>query len=279
MICGRNCAVKKNNINQYVITNIESTLRLYEFVFDNVDSTETVLSEPEIELNILKAYLLFNELKNDAENTANESTKHVQQDRAKALILAQMFQYFDIVNYSYKQELLVQIEKAIYLYKFLEKRLPVLYHKYIEYYNCKSWQEIMSNITALAYIYWTRTDMDSYLNLMIDPNDKLYEWKCAFIERLTTENKVEDIDFRILRSHPFFKINKGEYCVVYGYFLLELIHKGVYFKLNELNDQLPENDKIKGFRSFYCDHFSEKTLLYNVTAGHLVPADFQLFII
>lgn len=255
---------EKSDISRYIITNIESTLRLYEFVFDNIDSTETYLSEPEIEINILKVYLLFNEIKNNAENTASISTENIQQDRAKALMLAQMFQYFDIVNYSYKQELLVQTEKAIYLYKFLEKRLHILYHKYIEYYNCKNWQDLMSNITSFAYIYWARSDMDSYLNLIIDPDDKLYEWKCTFIECLTTENKVEDIDFRILRSHPFFKIKKGEYCVVYGYFLLELIYKGVYFKLNELNSQLPENDKIKGFRSFYFDNFSERTLLYNV---------------
>ena len=98
---------EKSDISRYIITNIESTLRLYEFVFDNIDSTETYLSEPEIEINILKVYLLFNEIKNNAENTASISTENIQQDRAKALMLAQMFQYFDIVNYSYKQELLV----------------------------------------------------------------------------------------------------------------------------------------------------------------------------
>ena len=122
----------------------------------------------------------------------------------------------------------------------------------------------MSHITAFAYIYYGRKDKDSYVNLKIDPNDDSYEWKCTFIERLTAQNEIKDIDFRILRSHPFFKIEAGEYCVVYGYFLLELIYKGVYFKLNELNNQLSQEDKIKGFRAFYCDHFSERTLLYNV---------------
>ena len=39
-------------------------------------------------------------------------TKDIKQNRAKALLLTQMFQYFDITNYNYKQELLVQTEKA-----------------------------------------------------------------------------------------------------------------------------------------------------------------------
>ena len=72
------------------------------------------------------------------------------------------------------------------------------------------------------------------------------------------------MDFRILRSHPIYKESRGNYYFVYGYFLLELIYKGVYFKLNELNAKLPKNQQIKGFRSFYCDYFSEQTLLYNV---------------
>ena len=255
---------EKTNIEHYLITNIESTLRLYEFVFDNISSMETILSEKQIERNVLKAYLLFNTQKNNGDNVADESTKGIQYDRAKALLLALMFQYFDITNYSYKQELLVQTEKAIYLYNYLSNCLPSLYQKYISYYDCKNWQELMRHITAFAYIYWGRKDKESYVNLLIDPHDELYDWKCAFIERLTVGNKIEDIDFRNLRSHPFFKIAKNEFCLVYGYFLLELIYKGVYFKLNELNNQLSDKEKIKGFRSFYCDHFSERTLLYNV---------------
>lgn len=260
----RKLCQEKSDIDRYIITNIESTLRLYEFVFDNITCTETTLSDAEIEINILKVYLLFNEQKNRGDYLACESTKDIKQNRAKALLLTQMFQYFDITNYNYLQELLVQTEKAIYLYNYLAEKLPVLYNKYVEYYDCKNWQELMSHITAFAYIYYGRKDKDSYVNLKIDPNDGSYEWKCTFIERLTAQNEIEDIDFRILRSHPFFKIEAGEYCVVYGYFLLELIYKGVYFKLNELNNQLSQEDKIKGFRAFYCDHFSERTLLYNV---------------
>ena len=262
----RNLENSKDNIDHYAITNIESSLRLYEYVFDNINAVETTLSEPEIEMNVFKAYLLFNAQINSGDNTASESTKHIQEGRAKALLLAQMFQYFDITNYRFRQELYVQTVKAIYLYEFLSsnEKTQLLYEKYLEYYNCADWQEFMQFMTSFAYIYWGRDDDQTYVNLLVDPSDKEYDKKCEFIEKLVIDAGIEDMDFRILRSHPIYKESRGNYYFVYGYFLLELIYKGVYFKLNELNAKLPKNQQIKGFRSFYCDYFSEQTLLYNV---------------
>jgi hypothetical protein len=261
----KNLQERKDNIDNYFVTNIESSLRLYEYVFDNIKAVETTLSGPEIEMNVFKVYLLFNAQINSGDNTASESTKHIQEGRAKALLLAQMFQYFDITNYRFRQELYVQTVKAIYLYEFLSsnEKTQLLYKKYLEYYNCADWQEIMQFMTSFAYIYWGREDDQTYVNLLVDPSDKEYDKKCEFIEKLVIDTDIEDIDFRILRSHPIYKKSKGNYYFVYGYFLLELIYKGVYFKLNELN-KLPKNEQIKEFRSFYCDYFSEQTILYNV---------------
>lgn len=262
----RNLEKSKDYIDHYVITNIESSLRLYEYVFDNINAVETTLSKPEIEINVFKAYLLFNAQLNSVDNTASESTKHIQKDRTKALLLAQMFQYFDITNYQFRQELYVQMVKAIYLYEFLSSNgnTRLLYEKYLEYYKCSDWQEFMRFIISFACIYSGRENNQTYVNLLVDPSDKEYDKKCEFIEKLVIDAGIEDMDFRILRSHPIYKESRGNYYFVYGYFLLELIYKGVYFKLNELNTKLPKNEQIKGFRSFYCDYFSEQTLLYNV---------------
>lgn len=256
----------KENIDKYVITNIESSLRLYEYVFDNISAVETTLSAPETEMNVFKAYLLFNAQINSGDNISSESTRHIQEGRAKALLLAQMFQYFDITNYRFKQELYVQTVKAIYLYEFLSsnEKTQLLYEKYLNYYDCADWHDFMQLMTSFAYIYWGRENEQTYVNLLVDPSDKEYDKKCAFIEKLVIEADIEDMDFRVLRSHPIYKESKGNYYIIYGYFLLELIYKGVYFKLNELNAKLSKNDQIKGFRSFYCDYFSERTLLYNV---------------
>lgn len=206
-----NLQKSKYNINNYVITNIESSLRLYEYVFKNINADETTLSGPEIEMNVFKVYLLFNAQINSGDNTASESTKHIQEGRAKALLLAQMFQYFDITNYRFRQELYVQTVKAIYLYEFLSlnEKTQLLYKKYLEYYNCPDWQQFMQFMTSFAYIYWGREDDQTYVNLLVDPSDKEYEKKCEFIEKLVIDTDIEDIDFRILRSHPIYKKVKG----------------------------------------------------------------------
>lgn len=262
----------KSNINHYVVTSIEVSLRFYEYVFDNIDVDKTILSEGDVELNVFKAYLLFNAKINSEGDTAINSTKHIQDGRAVALLLAQMFQYFDITNYRFIQELYVQTVKAICLYEFLssDKETESLFEKYLEYYDCSNWKELLRLITSFAYIYYGRGDLQGYLELVVDPSDDEFDEKCNFIEKLTIDDRsveVEDIDFRVLRCHPIYKKNRGVYYVVYGYFLLELIYKGVYFKLRELNSKQPKENQIKNLRSFYCDRFSEQTLLYDVLRG------------
>lgn len=256
----------KANIDKYIITNIESSLRFYEYVFDNIEAVETTLSAPEVELNVFKAYLLFNTQFNSGDDTASKTTRHIQEGRAKAFLLAQMFQYFDITHYRVMQELYVQTVKAIYLYNFLSsnEKTQVLYKKYLEYYDCADWQDLMQHMTSLTFIILKKEDEQTYVKLSIDSSDKEYDQKCKFLEKLVIDKDIEDIDFRILRSHPIYKESEGKYYYIYEYFLLELIYKGVYFKLKELNDSLPKEEQIKGFRSYYCDYFSEQTLFYKV---------------
>ena len=255
----------RTDIENCVITNIESSLRFYEYVFDKIDTDKTTIPETEVEINVLKVYLLFNSQINSGDNTASESTKHIKEGRAKAMLLAQAFQYFDITNYRYIQELYVQTAKAIRLYNFLSsnEKTQLLYQIYLEYYNCSDWQDLMRYMTSFSYIYLEAKNQQTFVNLKVDPSDEEYDKKCKFIEKLVIDTNIEDMDFRVLRSHPIYRKEKGDYYIIYVYFLLELIYKGVYFKLKELNNKLSNEQQIKGFRSFYCDYFSEQTLLYN----------------
>ena len=47
-------------------------------------------------------------------------------------------------------------------------------------------------------------------------------------------------------------------------FLNEKLFKGLYFKLSEINETLTKSEKIVDFKSVYCDHISEKKILYSV---------------
>jgi hypothetical protein len=95
---------------------------------------------------------------------------------------------------------------------------------------------------------------------------KKFENSCRFIEKLNVDESeiLNDYDFKKIRSKPFYKVEQGIYRIIYGLFVIELIHKGVFFKLNEINNGLKDGDKIKNFRSLYCDDFSEKYLLYKL---------------
>lgn len=74
----KNLQERKDNIDNYSVTNIESSLRLYEYVFDNINAVETTLSESEIEINVFKACLLSKAQINAGDSTASESTKHIK---------------------------------------------------------------------------------------------------------------------------------------------------------------------------------------------------------
>jgi hypothetical protein len=45
---------------------------------------------------------------------------------------------------------------------------------------------------------------------------------------------------------------------------MEKIFQSLYFTLNKINSSLPKSQKIKDFRSFYGDEFSEQALVYKV---------------
>jgi hypothetical protein len=56
---------------------------------------------------------------------------------------------------------------------------------------------------------------------------------------------------------------KSTYRIIYNLFVVEKIFKGLYFLLRDINDELPEEFKIKQFKSFNGDEFSEKILCCN----------------
>lgn len=177
-------------------------MRFYEYVYDKINTDTTTLSLAEMEMNVFKVYLLFNTQINLGDNTADESTRDIQYNRSQALLLAQMFQYFDITNYEFVGELYVRIVKAIELHRFLSshKDMQSLYKKYLEYYECSDWEEVIRNTIACI-----KKKESGYVNLVVDVSDEKFDEKCDFIEKLVVDASIEDVDFRILRSHPIYR--------------------------------------------------------------------------
>ena len=257
---------RRHDLNKCIITNTQSSLRFFEYVYDNIECTDTVLKEEEIEVRILKAYLLFNDLIIRNQDKALHSVMKIEDDlkRVKAFFLTTTFEYYDIVNYTYKNELSTQIIKANYLYDFLSTQVDLrqLYGEYLKFFECTGWKEVQKKIIVFAFNYLIKDDK-AFLEYMI-AQDEHYQEYCNFMNKLTKKVVVSDFDFCSFRSSPIYNIEEGKYGVIYGYFLLEIIYKGMYFRLKELNELLPEGVKKKNFRGYYCDKFSECWLLYQV---------------
>lgn len=258
--------LEQENNGIVTIINTRSSLKLFEFAFDNLNE-ENLQTDPESEINLFKAYLLINQQIINDENKIEATTEHLSSElKLTGVILTQSFPYSDIQNYNSKELLSSQIIKSIYLFEFLEnnKETNILLQHYLAYFKSPTWREHLKSLFPLA-IRPFMDNKESHTDIIIEKNDKFNE-SAEFIDKLIIKDKeaIQDHDYRTLRSFPYYKVDEGIYRLTFIVFAIELLHKGIYFKLNEINNNLPENEQIKGLRSLYCHHFSENHLLYSI---------------
>lgn len=249
-----------NIINHYTI------LQLFEFCFDNIKDKFSQ-TEAETQINIFKSILLLNERINEKQNI----TEDFRENKDNLLSLARLsvtlsFPYSDIINYDKKEILATQFIKSIFFFEFLESNsesnaLLIEFLNHFKTLDWKSYLRTLSNI-ALAVI---KNPNEGHTNIAIS-KDENFESTCNFLENLIVNDTdiIKDYDFIKIRSKPFYKLNDGVYGIIYGLFVLELIHKGVFFKILEIHKKNKCEYKIKNFRSYYCFEFSEKYLLYKL---------------
>jgi hypothetical protein len=139
-----------------------------------------------------------------------------------------------------------------------------LNQSFLKLFNCQSSDEYLKRIIPLGISVIIK-GREGHLDIDVRA-DEDYESNLTFLDNLVVldHEPITDIDFRKLRTTPFYKIEKDKYRVIFGLFVVEKIFKGLYFLLRNVNATLPKPDKLKDFRSFYCDYFSERTLLYDV---------------
>jgi hypothetical protein len=248
-----------------IIINPYTSLQIFEFCFNELGD-ENTQSNAEAEVNILKAILFVNEQNTILQNKAFESTKNVHIDLIPgALWLAQSFSYSDLINYNLTEIVACQMIKSIYFFEFLENnnQTKILLDEFLKYFKCPNWKYFLRRYLPFASSV-IMANRESHIDVSIERGEE-FENSCNFIEKLiiTDEETIRDYDFRKIRAKPFYKISDGVYRIIFGLFVVELLHKGLFFKLTEINDKLENAKKVKGnFRSFYCGEFSEKFLLY-----------------
>ncbi len=268
------------------IINIVSSLNLVEHILNYQISNEDEKDELQIEVNLFKAYLVFNSNQNHLEDfhlKSLEPLDDIEQEIGWSLIMR--YHDYDLENYIYRDVFTCQLIKSIEFFKYLESRDELEPHLtlFLSKYNCTSWSDWIIKIVSLIFPIISITDK-SYHEFTVT-NDEKYIANCKFLDSFsTTETDDHHLsDFIILRSKPLLKIADGQYRIISKLFLIEKLFKSIQFQFSlEINVEVNQANRISDFRSYHCDNFSEKTLLYKIMKNcfpkkwiHLSGKDFK----
>ncbi len=260
---------------EIIFAPILSCLQIFEFAFDHL-SDKDILSDPEIEINLFKALLAQNDINTKHDDIARQSCAHLTGSLFDAMFaMTQSYSYSEFVNYVPIEIFYCQLSKSIYLFNFLESTelTKPLLKLFLSTLNCIDWKEYLSKYCPIASAV-LKNDKETNISISI-PQDARFIENCKFIENLSLSDlsEVTDYDFKTIRGRPIYKESDGRYRIIFCLFVLELCHKGLFFKLSEIHKKLPLEEKVRkkdeALRSYYCDEFSEKVLVYEILGAIL----------
>ncbi|MNK07657.1 hypothetical protein D3C87_255730 [compost metagenome] len=257
-----------------------SSLKLFEFVFDNDIPQGDILSQKEQEVKLFKAYLLLNQLNTIRANEITaESIDDVSDDiKPAAVLIANHFHNFDLTNYEIDKLFSTQIIKAISLFEFLEREdsASPLLRKFYRDFGVTGYRDFLRRLIPISASIATK-DKESFTDIDVSDNEELAA-NIEFLNKLTVQDtsKVEDLDFKGLRAKPLYRVTGSVYRIISPLFALELLFNGLFWKLKETNDSLSDNEKIKNFNTLKTSKFSEAFILHKVLKRYFGQRYLQL---
>lgn len=253
---------------KYTIPYEVSSLKLFEYVFDNEIPNENILSQEQQEVNIFKAYLLLNQLTTEeAGKITAVSLIDVPADRKPAAaLIANHFHNFDLTNYDLDKLFSTQMIRSIMLFEFLEnepKAKPLL-KEFYQKFEVTDYKDFLKRLIPISTAIAMK-NKESYTDIDVS-NNKDLKSNIDFLEKFSVEDadKIEGFDFKGLRSKPMYKVEEGLYRIISPLFALELLYNGLYWKLKETNEALPDEERIKDFNGMKTLKFSEIFCLHKI---------------
>lgn len=246
-------------------------LRFYEFIFQRADQPQTQ-EEPEMELNILKVLVILNSrLDNEYAISEAHAPALLGVPELVRYILIHLHAGYDVDQERAEEVIIAQMYKFVLLFQFMETRAECqfLLSALLTFFNCATWQEYAQNLFRLVKAVNEMLTKPGRMILTVEPGND-FERYCAFLDHFTLAEGTEVIqkDFFSVRAYPLYKAGAGEYVIVYPRFVLELLHKGLFFRLQQLNNSsmprlipAPKGNKGQDWGSFYKKNFSEEYLL------------------
>lgn len=254
--------------HNYSIPYEVSSLKLFEYVFDNEIPNDNVLTQEEQEINIFKAYLLLNQLNTEeAGKITGASLVDVPTDRKPAAaLIANHFHNFDLTNYDLDKLFSTQMIRSIMFFEFLENEphAKSLLTAFYEKFGVTDYKDFLKRLIPISAAIAMK-DKESYTDIDVSNNEDLKS-NIDFLEKLIVEDteKIEGLDFKGLRSKPLYKVEEGLYRIISPLFALELLYNGLYWKLKETNEALPDDERIKDFNGMKTLKFSEIFSLHKI---------------
>ena len=246
------------------IVNVKALLFLFEIVFNLSSDVENEFSV-ESEVSFFNAILIVNDKIN---LNPPKSTNLINEGKFAEAVFSTSFSNYDFNNTDVQKIFITQVFKMNLLFEYLKKSEcgNILLSKYINRFGITKLSDFVKALLSfLGHIIDNRFTNKS-IEFIITDN---LEYNHLFLDELIMNNEEGrfEEDFKTIRSNPIVKLKNGNYLIVYLPFVFECIFKGMYFKLNDINNTLKTNGEVpfyKDFRPIYCDEFSEKTLMQSV---------------
>ncbi|MCB2380332.1 hypothetical protein LGH70_22260, partial [Hymenobacter sp. BT635] len=255
-------------------------LRFFERVFQRPDEAQTK-TEAETEQSILRALLALNTEADDAEGASMAEVKHLPGvPTLVRLMLITHHATYDLSQDETHEVIMGQLAKFIQLFRFLEadpEYTPLL-TAFLRHFDCANWEEYARRIFALLQPVLQMLKGPGWMIIEVKPGAE-FASDCTFLDHfiLAEGTSLIQEDFLSTREFPLYKVQQGKYVIVYPRFVVELLHKGLFFRLKKLNESAkPRLLGKKDWGSLYKKSFSEESLLVPALNAMLKPRGLAL---
>jgi hypothetical protein len=246
----------------YEVPYVVSSLRLFEFIFDDVpDNQETTKTNKIIEQDTFKAYVLLNQITiTERDIMSNQIREDNNLTLTAAQVLLQIcFHNNDIINYRVDKLYECQFKRALFYFDFLSERedCQALLEAFYAFYKVTDYKDYLKRLFGITHSV-LMMDKESHVEIHLEEQESM-----AFIDKhvASVDESITEVDFLKVRSNPLYKFEEDKYRIISPLFTIEMIYNGLFFRLKAINNQLPNRDKVPGFYNLKTYQFSEQYVL------------------
>jgi hypothetical protein len=251
-----------HNLDNYEIPYTISSLRLFEFIFDEIDDNqETIKTNKEIERDIFRAYVLLNKITITERDTISSQIR-VQNNlslTAGQALLQISFHNSDILNFRVEKVYECQFKRALLYFEFLSTRddCQALLKAFYEHYEVQDYKEYLRLLLGIIHPVLMKSK-ESHTEIHLEDTNNI-----SFVDKhiAQMDESITEIDFLGARSKPLYKFDQGKYRIISPLFTIELAYNGLFFRLKNINEELPDNDKVVNLYNLKTYQYSEQYVL------------------